>query len=143
MKTLILFLFLVVLSTLSQAQITKELHKSFRPELDNVYVLNVPFGTTVEQITTKSNTVQLQYVVSVNTTEQHIADFIFKNFAPTPFLIDGFVEGQTDISIISAKEHIFIAGKDIEVKVEKIRVLVPENIKYLVVKDGSDGPVNN
>jgi hypothetical protein len=132
----------VVLSTLSQAQITKELHKSFRPELDNVYVLNVPFGTKVEQVTTKGNTVQLQYVVSVNTTEQHIADFVLKNFAPTPVLIDGFVEGQIDISITAAKEHIFIAGRDIEVRVEKIRVLVPENIEYLVVKDGSES-INN
>lgn len=140
MKNLILFFLLLSFST--SAQITKELHKSFRPELDNVYVLNVPFGTQVEQVSTKSNTVQLQYVISVNTTEQHIADFIIKNFAPTPVLIDGFVEGQTDISIISAKEHIFIAGRDIEVRVEKIRVLLPESIEYLVIKDGSES-VNN
>lgn len=142
MKHLLLFLFLVVLSTLSQAQITKEMHKSFRPELDNIYVLNIPYGTQVEQVATKGSTVQLQYVVSVNTTEQHIADFVIKNFTPSPVLIDGFIEGQVDISITAAKEHIFIAGRDIEVRVEKIRVLLPESIEYLVVKNGSE-PVNN
>jgi hypothetical protein len=134
----------MVLSISAQSQITKELHKSFRPELDNHYTLNVPYGTKVEQITTKSNTVQLQYIISVNTDEVHIADFLFKNFAPSPVLIDGFVEGQIDISMVMAKEHIFIAGKDIEIRVDRIRVLIPESIDYFAVKEaGVDQLLNN
>ena len=134
MKNLFLLSILLVLSFSVSAQITKELHKSFRPELDNVYVLNVPYGTEVEQIASKASTVQIEYTVSVNSNEQHIAKFLFDNYAPTPVLIDGFVEGQIDISMILTKQHIFIAGKDIEIRVDKIRIFIPESINTLIVK---------
>jgi len=132
MKQLILLSILLV-SISTSAQITKELHKSFRPELDNRYVLNVPYGTTVEQVASKASTVQIQYTLSINSGNESVAKFVFDNFAPAPVLIDGFVEGQIDISMIGSKEHIFIGGKDVEVRVKSIKVFIPESISHFSV----------